>query len=76
MSKTTRFLWVGAMDLYLRSDFPLICGCCGKDIPLSQEAQVYFDSGPADFFPVDRECHQKISSQGDAAVVRDMPRTR
>jgi hypothetical protein len=68
MSKTKRYSYVGAILSIYRSDFPLICGCCGKDVP-TDIANVYFDNGPGDFFIVDRTCAEKVEG-ADAATVR------
>lgn len=62
MSYSPSFCYVGEIDGGVREKgFPLVCGCCGKDIPLASSTFVYYDVGPSDFFLVDEPCMQVLS---------------
>lgn len=69
MSKAKKYKYVGSIPSTYRSNFPLICGSCGHDVP-TDLALVYFDDGPGDFFIVDKKCAEKVEVV-DAQVKRE-----
>ncbi len=75
MSKTKKYSYVGLIKTTYRSDFPLLCGCCGHDVDPSVPVSVYFDNGPGDFFLVDMYCAEKIEAH-DAEVPRQLAQKR
>ena len=65
MSKSQKYVYVGSIGKNKRTDFPLICGCCGRDTPIDGDVYVYFDNGPGDFFLVDGHCRKNIDLHDD-----------
>lgn len=77
MSYSPQFRYVGRIDGGVRDGgFPLLCGCCGRDIPLAALTYVYFDMGPADFFLVDEPCRTALSDDAWFKRPMSLPRRR
>lgn len=77
MSYSPQFRFVGRIDGGVRDEgFPLLCGCCGKEIPFRSETFVYFDMGPGDFFLVDEPCRRELSNAEWFKRAPDLSRRR
>jgi len=65
MGKSKKYSYVGMLQSNRRSDFPLLCGVCTKEIHPGVPVAVYFDNGPGDFFLVDMWCAGNIDTHDD-----------
>lgn len=64
MSKTPKYSFVGNLYPQYRSDFPVLCTICEKEIPTPDIAAVYFDNGPGIFVIVHlKSCELKVQGE-------------
>ena len=63
VSKSEKYSYVGSLYPQYRSDFPLLCSICEKEIPRADIAAVYFDNEPAVFVTVGLNCEAEVQAQ-------------